>query len=377
MSFKFNFGVDDDGDCTLSAVDSIEAGVEALSCGETDDTSSTVAPYECIPLTIPHVSSIVVDAIYCKGHRLWKRQIDDVQFQIAQQDLMDDSTASAVRQAMATDSTATDVIKNEYEGGLKTWECSMDLLAYLADNQNKIFTGYEHPRVLDIGCGTALPSLYLLANVPNAKLCLQDYNKDVIELITIPNVLANTALAPSTANTGDDLQSTSDTESCDIDIDFRRTQTLFGEDTDKIIGEREFPELTPEEAHEADTRLLQSTDIQQRCEFVSGDWANFETSLRCQGREHTFDLVLTSETIYDTSSYKRLHDLLACVLAKPVDDKVPMVLVAAKSIYFGLSGSVLSFEQYVRTRGVFDVESIWQSGDSMSREILRMTWRNV
>ncbi|KAJ2352511.1 hypothetical protein IWW50_004407 [Coemansia erecta] len=380
MSFKFNFGVDEDGDCMPGTAETIESGIEAMSCCEDEGAAESVAPYECIPLSIPLVSSIVVDAIYCRSQRLWKRQIDDVQFQLAQQDQMDDSTASAVRQAMSTGSTAADVIKNEYEGGLKTWECSMDLLGYLIDHQHELFAASDRSfRVMDIGCGTALPSLYLLANVPNAKLCLQDYNKDVIELITIPNVLANTALAPSDSTSGDALHSNSDTESCDIDVDFRRTQVLFGDETDKIIGAREVPELTSEEAHEADVRLLQGTDIHERCEFVSGDWANFDKEVRAQGREHTFDLVLTSETIYDTASYKRLHDLVACVLAKPVEEGVqqPMALVAAKTIYFGLSGSVLSFEQYVRGRGVFDIESIWQSGDSMSREILRMTWRST
>ncbi|KAJ2001084.1 Histidine protein methyltransferase 1, partial [Coemansia thaxteri] len=101
--------------------------------------------------------------------------------------------------------------------------------------------------------------------------------------------------------------------------------------------------------------------------------------LRAQRREHTFNMVLTSETIYDVDSYAKLHDLLCCVLAKPdsarIDGRcVPMALVAAKSIYFGLSGSVLSFQQYVQRRGVFDVTSIWQSGGSMPREILRLVW---
>ncbi|KAJ2594249.1 Histidine protein methyltransferase 1 [Coemansia sp. RSA 1722] len=127
--------------------------------------------------------------------------------------------------------------------------------------------------------------------------------------------------------------------------------------------------------------MLQSCDIRNRCEFIAGGWASIEHELRRQGREHSFDLVLTSETIYDTDSYKSLHDLLACVLARPqaetnsLNQQVPAVLVAAKSIYFGLTGSVLTFKQYVGARGVFDVDSVWQSGGSMPREILRLTWK--
>ncbi|KAJ2369973.1 hypothetical protein H4S01_000677 [Coemansia sp. RSA 2610] len=384
MSFKFNFDVDIDADsnggCATSEVDTINHGVAALACVEEDTAENIAAPYESIPMSIPRASSIVVGAIFCRGQRLWKRQIDDVQFQLAQQDSLDDDVLDAVKQAMTMGSTATDVIKNQYEGGLKTWECSMDLLAYLIDHCGDLFGAYERPRVLEVGCGTALPSLYLLTYLPNAQVCLQDYNRDVIELITIPNVLANTALAPDSTSTGDELQASSDTESCEIDIDYRRTQVLFGDDTDQIIGARTIPELTSEETQDADTRLLQRSDIQQRCAFVSGDWANFAEAARTRGQEHSFDLILTSETIYETSSYKRLHDLLECMLARPSPDAghahVPMVLVAAKSIYFGLSGSVLSFEQYVRSRGIFAIESIWQSGGSMGRELLRMTWRN-
>ncbi|KAJ2843539.1 hypothetical protein IWW36_005529, partial [Coemansia brasiliensis] len=160
-------------------------GAATVTCDNSHDDG--IAPYENIVLTIPPVSSIVVDALYCHGQRLWKRQIDDVQFQLAQQDTMDGSTTNAVKQAIDSGSAATDVIKNQYEGGLKTWECAIDLLGYLISHRQYIFAAYDSPRVLELGCGTALPSLYLLSNLPNVKVCLQDYNRDVIELITLPN----------------------------------------------------------------------------------------------------------------------------------------------------------------------------------------------
>ncbi|KAI7828434.1 hypothetical protein BX661DRAFT_143013 [Kickxella alabastrina] len=285
----------------------------------------SAAPCEIIPLAIPRVSSLVVDAIYYGQQRLWKRQIDDVQFQLAQQDSMDENESSLMRHAIAKDKNASDVIKGVYEGGLKTWECSIDLLSFLVEHQNESHMVLNGARVLEIGCGTGLPSLHILKTAPGAHVCMQDYNRDVLELVTMPNVLVNTVLSPAGGSMGDEIHADDDTETCEIDIDFRRTQ------------------------------------------FVAGDWSNIEEELRRQGREHSFDLVLTSETIYDTDSYKRLHDLLVCVLAQPdvnaqaEGQRVPMVLVAAKSIYFGLSGSILSFSQYVRTRGVFDSECVWQS----------------
>ncbi|KAJ2587100.1 hypothetical protein H4R99_008257 [Coemansia sp. RSA 1722] len=391
MSFRFNFGVSEDGEnvtCPTAptatpAVDS--NGSDAAMCIDQEAVADTnvavAAPFETIPLHIPKVSSLMVDAIFYRGQRLWKRQIDDVQFQLAQQDSMDGGEDSAVRKAMAEDNHASDVIKGVYEGGLKTWECSIDLLSFLVDRQADLGAALRGMRVLEIGCGTGLPSLHILKTMPDTHVCMQDYNRDVLELVTMPNVLANTVLSPSAAGNGDTLHADSDTEACEIDIDFRRTQVLFGADTDDVIGKRDVPELTAGEANEADARMLQNCDIRNRCEFIAGDWASIEHELRRQGREHSFDLVLTSETIYDTDSYKSLHDLFACVLARPqaeinsLNQQVPAVLVAAKSIYFGLTGSVLTFKQYVDARGVFDVDSVWQSGGSMPREILRLTWK--
>ncbi|KAJ2745003.1 hypothetical protein GGI20_002496 [Coemansia sp. BCRC 34301] len=381
MSFKFNFGVNDNGEVSNATATATTEGANGNDLPLSCETLESMAPCEFVPLSIPGVSSIVFDAIYYHGQCLWKRQIDDVQFQLAQQDDMtDDTNDSAIKQAMAGSNSAADVIKGVYEGGLKTWECSMDLLSYLVEHGDELREALSGARVLEIGCGTGLPSLHILKNIANASICLQDYNKDVLELVTIPNVLANAAFFPKDGVMGDSIHAEDDTETCEIDIDFRRTRVLFGADTDQIIGERETPELTSEEAQEADARLLGMLEVKGRCEFIAGDWANIEKEMRAHGREHSFSLVLTSETIYDIDSYARLHDFLACVLAKPSaqpgSSRVPMALVAAKSIYFGLSGSVLSFQQYVQCRGVFDMASIWQSGGSMGREILRLTWHD-
>ncbi|KAJ1730010.1 hypothetical protein LPJ61_003245 [Coemansia biformis] len=373
MSFRFNFGLGVDGECVAGVPDADAAGLGEEPAYE----SSSAASYERVPLSIPRVSSIVVDAIYYKDRRLWKRQLDDVRFQLAQQDAMDGSARGAVQQAMATDGGAADVVKGVYEGGLKTWECSMDLLGYLVEHGDDIFAPTASPRVLELGCGTGLPSLHVLTSAPGASVCMQDYNRDVLELITIPNILANTVIAPGGCAAGDTTHASDGTETCEIDIDFRRTGALFGANVDEAIGQRELPELSGEEALEADARILQALDASGRCECVAGDWASVEEEMHRQGRAHTFDVIMTSETIYDTASYPRLHSLLACLLAKPgpCQSPLPTVLVAAKTVYFGLTGSVLSFKQYVQASGVFDIETVWESGGSMGREILRMTWR--
>ena len=49
----------------------------------------------------------------------------------------------------------TDLVKNVYEGGLKIWECSHDLVQFLSQTKVPI----HDQRVLELGCGAALPGL--------------------------------------------------------------------------------------------------------------------------------------------------------------------------------------------------------------------------
>ncbi|GAX09534.1 hypothetical protein FisN_16Lh227 [Fistulifera solaris] len=86
----------------------------------------------------------------------------------------------------------TDLLPNVYEGGMKVWECSMDLLHFLAKEQPK------YSSVLEIGCGHALPACYLLRVALQQKqepfhLYLTDFNDFVIQQATIPNSILNAA----------------------------------------------------------------------------------------------------------------------------------------------------------------------------------------
>ena len=57
-----------------------------------------------------------------------------------------------------------DVIPGSYEGGLKTWECSLDLVAFMADeigDQPESFD-FSGKQVAEIGCGSGLPGVWAL-----------------------------------------------------------------------------------------------------------------------------------------------------------------------------------------------------------------------
>ncbi|KAJ8930268.1 hypothetical protein NQ314_016935 [Rhamnusium bicolor] len=79
----------------------------------------------------------------------------------------------------------SDLLPAVYEGGLKIWECTFDLLNYINDNQ----LNFEHKNVLDLGCGAGI--IGILSLLKGSTCYFQDYNSDVIRYITIPNVLLN------------------------------------------------------------------------------------------------------------------------------------------------------------------------------------------
>lgn len=97
----------------------------------------------------------------------------------------------------------------------------------------------------------------------------------------------------------------------------------------------------------------------------SGDWSHFKS-------ERKFDVIVTCETIYSEEYYTKLTELLeACLSPNGV------IILGAKSHYFGCGGSTYGFTKFVENRGSFRVENVWKSdrNESLEREIMRITWK--
>jgi len=63
----------------------------------------------------------------------------------------------------------SDLVKGIYEGGLKTWESSLDLLNYIAN----LGISWNDKKVMEIGCGSGLPAVFCLRQ--GAEVVFQDY----------------------------------------------------------------------------------------------------------------------------------------------------------------------------------------------------------
>lgn len=219
----------------------------------------------------------------------------------------------------------SDLITGVYEGGLKIWEGTHDLLEYV-DDEGEMFSG---KRVLDLGCGAGLLGILALKRGAS-KVHFQDYNSTVIEQLTIPNVFLNCE------EEGDD-------------------ENRANEDSSPAAKRRSM---------EKNHALI------DRCSFFSGDWVSFLSLIQSQDPALKYDLVFTSETIYNTDYYPSLHDVFHKLLAEH-----GVVYLATKSHYFGVGGGLYLFESFVEAKNVFQIKSLREIDQGLKRHIVSLRFK--
>ncbi|KAL7630814.1 UNVERIFIED_CONTAM: hypothetical protein RMT77_007490 [Armadillidium vulgare] len=198
----------------------------------------------------------------------------------------------------------SDLVPDVYEGGYKIWECTWDLLQHIKEEKYD----FKNCRVLDLGCGSGI--LGIATTLQGAsEVTFQDYNEDVINRWTIPNVVLNA----------------------------ENIDPLMAGDSAKDMLNRKF-------------------------KFYSGDWGSFSKDLMLE--EVNFDYILTSETIYNKKNYGKLINVFEKFL-KPSG----LIILASKSYYFGVGGGTLEFINTVKRSGFLVSSSVCHT-KGVQREIL-------
>lgn len=186
-----------------------------------------------------------------------------------------------------------DLVKGTYEGGFKVWESTKDLIKYLSTSETEMMCQLLYSpgtlRVLEIGAGSALPTMTLLNRICGDpafnkpyEFHLQDFNWEVLASLSLINFAAN------------------------FPIDF-----------------------------------LEALIDKQCLRFFHGDWKNFKSDSR-------YNLIMMSEVIYNADNYESLHSLFIEHL-----DFDGYIVLATKNTYFGLSGDLYSWIQFVNSKKVF------------------------
>lgn len=231
------------------------------------------------------------------GNLVFRRELFDVRHQIMAEDI-----ELPVRQLLVA--LNGDLEKNVYEGGFKLWECLYDVIDYIHSQGLG-----QWQSLVDLGCGTALPSAYMLPQLlqldQSHTLILSDFNYDVLELVTVPNLILNWYMT-----TNPQL------EKAEVVL----TKELLAEFLDTI------------------------TKHHVTIDLISGSWGT-----QFMEMVPTVDVVLTSETIY--------HEETLPLVAEMIGKWQPQVaVVAAKNIYFGVGGSVTEFVRYFKLISSMEVE---------------------
>ena len=170
-------------------------------------------------------------------------------------------------------SSLREIHKEVYEGGFMLWECERDATQYLQK-----FQEYVKPagwNVLEIGSGAGIVGIKLL-QMGASKVTFQDFNEEVLQYWTIPNLLLN----------------------------------------------------------------YSPLEISQKCKFVKGSWADFDKESQVSHfvkqqpeSSQKYDLIVGCDIIYETKNYQTLLDLFAKHLSP-----TGRVIIASKAYYYGNGG---------------------------------------
>jgi hypothetical protein len=267
----------------------------------------------------------------------------------------------------------TDIIPGKYEGGLKVWECSIDLCNFLSEcihhihrcndgknDKNGVIIKaiynvlYQGGSIVELGCGHALPGCLMLKEIVNVMqrgnqsnrtnvnnknkdepslpfALFTDYNSFVLRDVTLPNIILNCI-------------------------------------NENIINEDD----------EVQIKLLESIT-----QLIAGDWMELSTHLQQQKYDFTtsttssmqrnksrFDLILASETTYTLSASKDT----AYWLYHHLKYDTGIGLVSMKRYYFGVGGSTDVFKEAASSYGLM-VKLIreYNDGSSNIRDLLLVT----
>ncbi|KAF7311503.1 hypothetical protein MKEN_01052600 [Mycena kentingensis (nom. inval.)] len=357
--FKFGFDVDEEDQATApelaqdqesSKIVQVEPFSE-LSVSPLLDALPPLISYS--PVSIQLSSKNAVTSIA-------RRDLFDARFQLISAGAGPDGEQAPLPEDDASTSalkfleSPSDLVPGVYEGGLKTWECSLDLVNYLdgvaGSSEGSYFVG---KRILEVGCGSAIPSTYIANRVfheppaDGAEIYLQDYNASVLELITFPNILLAWYMSPASR----EYQSSAEAAEAE--------STLPAADA-ASPGELQ---ITPE-LKAAFIASLEKYKLRLR--FFSGPWEELTSQLTSGA---LFDIVLTSETIYRLDSVPALIALLHAASGEQT-----ICLVAAKVLYFGVGGGVSEFVGVLESERKGTARTVWERTLGVGRKILQIEW---
>ncbi|KAE8390708.1 hypothetical protein BDV23DRAFT_193514 [Aspergillus alliaceus] len=261
---------------------------------------------------------------------LARREVFDIRAQ-----LMAEDTADYENEELISGLEKGDITPNIYEGGFKTWECSVDLAKLVVNENNSSGANADDRHIIELGAGTGVPSLALFAQLLSqpegcprtTRFTFADYNSAVLRLVTLPNLLLTWMYI----------------------VTRQKSVSVAGAE-DQVEEELEL-DITPELLEAFQKDLAERSIMVQ---FISGAWSPAFVDLVFSSDEKAKGgtLVLASETIYSPASLSAFSETLLALLRRAVQaGGKSRALLAAKKVYFGVGGGVDEFLAVFNTVG--------------------------
>ncbi|CAD5220936.1 unnamed protein product [Bursaphelenchus xylophilus] len=103
--------------------------------------------------------------------------------------------------------------------------------------------------------------------------------------------------------------------------------------------------------------------------FVAGPWPDCFQDLE----ETSFDLIVSSDTVYRIKNFENLHLVFQRYLKKTKDASI---YLSGKDLYFGNDGGILPFLEFVTEKNLFDVTVVMTDEGSVNHSLLHLKWNN-
>jgi predicted nicotinamide N-methyase len=204
---------------------------------------------------------------------------------------------------------STDIESGVYEGGFKVWEGSVDLCRFLMGSGAVSVSGKS---VCELGCGLGLPGVVCATRLGATRCVWQDLNTDVLRDSTMYSALLS-AYDPAQGDLKSQVLDQSGAVATDTSWDAEHVAA-----------------------------------VQEKGAWVAGDWrdpALSELLLEANGGK-LFDVVLTSETVYNVEFIPGLLRAISSVL----DKESGVAYIASKRYYFGIGGGVFDLQRIIDER---------------------------
>ncbi|XP_020697046.1 histidine protein methyltransferase 1 homolog isoform X1 [Dendrobium catenatum] len=226
----------------------------------------------------------------------------------------------------------SDLVPGKYEGGLKLWEGSIDLVRTLHAEIEEGRLTVEGKRVLELGCGHGLPGIFTALKGAST-IHFQDFNAEVLRFLTVPNAKANLIKNSSQCQTSGNK----------AEVNMLSTVRFFAGDWSEVH----------------DLLLHGSNDGHQNEE----DYCTRDVAY------DGYDIILMAETIYEPSSLQHLYELIKKCLCRPKG----IVYMAGKKHYFGVGGGTRQFIDLAEVNGQMKTLLLAEVADGSSN--VREVWK--